>query len=132
MDRVIHEILFGETGIGWPVFSYRETFMEMKELPMTREFVAFLKNYGVVGMAIAVVIGGKLNEFVTSLVQDLLMPLVFQPALRAAQVDDIRKLSYNGILYGKALGSAVDFLIVALVVFMFAKLVLREESVSKK
>ncbi len=99
---------------------------------MTREFVAFLKNYGVVGMAIAVVIGGKLNEFVTSLVQDLLMPLVFQPALRAAQVDDIRKLSYNGILYGKALGSAVDFLIVALVVFMFAKLVLREESVSKK
>lgn len=99
---------------------------------MTKEFVAFLKNYGVVGMAIAVVIGGKLNEFVTSLVQDLLMPLVFQPALRAAQVDDIRKLSYNGILYGKALGSAVDFLIVAIVVFMFAKLILREESVSKK
>jgi large conductance mechanosensitive channel len=65
-------------------------------------------------------------------VQDLLMPLVFQPALRAAQVDDIRKLSYNGILYGKVVGTFVDFLIVALVVFFFAKFVLREQVVAKK
>lgn len=99
---------------------------------MTKEFVGFLKQYGVIGLAIAVIIGGKLNEFITSLVQDLLMPLVFQPALRAAQVDDIRKLSYNGILYGKVLGSAVDFIIVAFVVFLFAKLILKEESVAKR
>ncbi len=99
---------------------------------MVKEFLAFLKNYGVIGLAIAVIIGGKLNEFVTSVVQDLLMPLIFMPALKAAQVDDIRKLSYNGILYGKVVGSAVDFLIVAAVVFMIAKFVLREESVAKK
>lgn len=99
---------------------------------MHKEFMTFLKNYGVIGLAIAVIIGGKLNEFVTSLVQDLLMPLLFQPALRAAQVDDIRKLSYGGILYGKVLGSAIDFLIVAFLVFLFAKLVLKEETVAKK
>lgn len=99
---------------------------------MIKEFITFLKNYGVIGLAIAVIIGGKLNEFVTSVVQDLLMPLVFQPALRAAQVDDIRKLSYNGILYGKVVGSAIDFLIVALVVFMIAKFILREQNVAKK
>ena len=99
---------------------------------MLKEFVQFLKNYGVIGLAIAVIIGGKLNDLVTSVVQDLLMPLVFQPALRAAQVDDIRKLSYNGILYGKVLGSMIDFLIVAFVVFMIAKLVLKEETVAKK
>jgi large conductance mechanosensitive channel len=98
---------------------------------MIKEFIAFLKNYGVIGLAIAVIIGGKLNEFVTSVVQDLLMPLVFQPALKAANVDDIRKLSYNGILYGKVIGSAIDFMIVALVVFLIAKYVLREEKVSK-
>jgi large conductance mechanosensitive channel len=86
----------------------------------------------VVGLAIAVIIGGKLNELITSLVQDLLMPLLFQPALRAAQVDDIRKLSFHGILYGKALGSVVDFLIVAFVVFLFAKLTLKEPTVTKK
>jgi large conductance mechanosensitive channel len=99
---------------------------------MVKEFITFLKNYGVIGLAIAVIIGGKLNEFVTSVVQDLLMPLVFQPALKAAQVDDIRKLSYNGILYGKVVGSAIDFLIVAFVVFMIAKFILREQNVAKK
>jgi large conductance mechanosensitive channel len=99
---------------------------------MVKEFIAFLKNYGVIGLAIAVIIGGKLNEFVTSMVNDIMMPALFQPALKAAQVDDIRKLSYNGILYGKALGSAIDFMIVAILVFLIAKFVLREETVAKK
>ena len=99
---------------------------------MIKEFVGFLKQYGVIGLAIAVIIGGKLNDFVTSLVNDLLMPLLFQPALRAANVDDIRKLSYNGILYGKVVGSAIDFLVVSMVIFMFAKIVLKEQTVAKK
>lgn len=99
---------------------------------MLKEFLGFLKNYGVVGLAIAVIIGGKLNDLVTSVVQDLLLPLLFQPALRAAQVDDIRKLSYGGILYGKVIGAAMDFFIVAIVVFLIAKLILKEEVVAKK
>jgi large conductance mechanosensitive channel len=99
---------------------------------MLKEFISFLKTYGVIGLAIAVLIGGKLNDLVSSLVNDLLMPLVFQPALRAANVDDIRKLSYNGILYGKVLGSFIDFMVVAFIVFLFAKLVLKEETVAKK
>ena len=84
------------------------------------------------GLAIAVIIGGKLNELVSSVVNDLLTPLLFQPALRAANVDDIRKLSYNGILYGKVAGAMIDFVVVAVVVFMLAKYVLREEKVQKK
>ena len=99
---------------------------------MLKEFLAFLKNYGVIGLAIAVIIGGKLNEFVSSMVNDLLMPLVFQPALKNAGVHNIRELSYNGILYGKALGSLVDFVIVAFVVFLIAKMALKAETVSKK
>ena len=99
---------------------------------MLKEFSGFLKQYGVVGLAIAVIIGGKLNELITSIVNDLLMPLLFQPALKAANVDDIRKLSFNGILYGKVLGSCVDFLIVAFLVFAISKVVLREDVVTKK
>lgn len=99
---------------------------------MLKEFIGFLKQYGVVGLAIAVIVGGKLNELVTSLVNDLVMPLLLQPALRAANVDDIRKLSFNGILYGRALGALIDFLIVAGIVFLFAKMILKEEKVSKK
>lgn len=99
---------------------------------MLKQFVDFLKAYGVVGLAIAVIIGGKLNDLVGSLVNDLVMPLLLQPALRAANVDDIRKLSAGGILYGKVLGAGIDFLAVALLVFLFAKLVLKEEKVEKK
>ena len=99
---------------------------------MIKEFIEFLKKYGVIGLAIAVVIGGKLNELISSLVNDLLMPLIFQPALKAANVDDIRKLSYDGILYGKVLGATIDFLVVAIVVFLFSKLVLKESQVEKK
>jgi large conductance mechanosensitive channel len=99
---------------------------------MLKQFVEFLKEYGVIGLAIAVIIGGKLNEFVGSLVNDLIMPLVLKPALQAANVDDIRKLSAGGILYGKVLGSGIDFLVVAFIVFMFAKMILKEEKVTKK
>ena len=99
---------------------------------MVKEFYNFLKAYSVIGLAIAVVIGGNLNDLISSLVNDLLMPLVFQPALQAANVDDVRKLSYNGIFYGKVLGTFVDFIIVAFVVFFISKLVLREETVTKK
>lgn len=99
---------------------------------MMKEFNQFLKNYGVIGMAIAVIIGGKLNDLVTSFVNDLMMPLVFQPALQAAKVDDIKKLSIHGVFYGKVIGSLIDFTIVAFIIFLFAKYILKEETVSKK
>ncbi len=99
---------------------------------MFKEFIEFLKQYGVIGLAIAVIIGGKLNEFVTSVVDNLLMPLVFQPALKAANVDDVTKLNYNGIFYGKVIGSAIDFLIVAFFVYFIAKKVLRDTPLPKK
>ena len=99
---------------------------------MLREFGEFLKTYGVIGLAIAVIIGGKLNDLIGSLVNDLLMPLVLQPALAAANVNDIRELSAGGVLYGKVLGATIDFLVVAVLVFFFAKLVLKEEKVAKK
>ncbi len=99
---------------------------------MIKEFIDFLKQYGVIGLAIAVIIGGKLNDLISSIVSDLLMPLIFQPALQAANVDDVRKLSYHGILYGKVIGTTVDFIIVALVVFMIAKHLFKEATVTKK
>ncbi len=98
---------------------------------MIKEFIAFLKNYGVIGLAIAVIIGGKLNALVSSFVNDLLTPLLLQPALNAAQVANIQELSYNGILYGKVLGSLIDFFVVAIIVFLIAKFVLRQDKVDK-
>lgn len=99
---------------------------------MLKEFMAFLKEYGVLALAIAVIIGGKLNLLVTSLVNDLLTPLLFRPALEAAGVKNIAELSYNGILYGKVIAALIDFLVVAFLVFLIAKKVMKEQTVTKK
>ncbi|ABS61109.1 MscL family protein [Fervidobacterium nodosum] len=50
-----------------------------------KEFSDFLKQYNVIGLAVAIIIGGKLNQFVTSFVNDLLMPAIFQPVLSSNQ-----------------------------------------------
>lgn len=102
------------------------------KLGMRAQFLAFLKEYGVIGLAIAVIIGGKANLLVTSLVNDLLMPLIFQPLLQAAHVEDIRNLQVGGIFYGRFVGALIDFIIVAFVVFLIAKKILKEEVVKKK
>jgi large conductance mechanosensitive channel len=99
---------------------------------MRGEFVAFLKQYGVVGLAIAVIIGGKANTLVTALVDGILMPIVtfFIPggAWRTATLD----IGPVHLLLGPVLGAGIDFLIVAWLVFWFSKKVLREETVTKK
>jgi large conductance mechanosensitive channel len=97
-----------------------------------REFMAFLKVYGVVGLAIAVIIGGKANALVTALVDGILMPIVtfFVPGgeWRTATLD----VGPIHFLLGPVFGSAVDFLLVAWLVFWLSKKVLREETVTKK
>ena len=99
---------------------------------MYREFMTFLKTYGVIGLAIAVIIGGKLNLLVTSLVNDLLTPLILQPALNAAGVSRLSQLAWNGVLYGKVIAALIDFMVVAFIVFYFAKKVMKEDMVAKK
>jgi large conductance mechanosensitive channel len=107
---------------------------------MLKEFLAFLKVYGVIGLAIAVVIGGKLNAVVTAFVEGLLMPLI-APLLGAAGEDWRTAVVRVGgtpdqplfqFKTGQMLGALIDFLIVAFIVFWFAKKVLREETVAKK
>jgi large conductance mechanosensitive channel len=99
---------------------------------MLKEFVDFLKQYGVVGLAIAVIIGGKLGDLVKSVVDNLLMPLIgiLVPG------GDWRKLGFTvaGAQFGvgNVLGALLDFTIVALIVFMIAKIVLKEAQVEKK
>ena len=99
---------------------------------MRGEFIAFLKQYGVIGLAIAVIVGSKANALVTALVDGVLMPIVtfFIPdgAWRTATLD----VGSVHFLLGPVLGAAVDFLIVAWLVFWFSKKVLREETVAKK
>lgn len=95
---------------------------------MAKEFMAFLKQYGVVGLAIAVIIGGKANAFVTALVDNLVMPIVGL----VTPGGDWRTLKVGPFGIGPIIGAGLDFLIVGLLVFWFAKKVLKEDTVTKK
>lgn len=99
---------------------------------MLREFMEFLKLYGVIGLAIAVIIGGKLNALVGATVDGILMPIItfFVPGgeWRKATLD----VGPFHFLLGPFFGALVDFLIVAWIVFIIAKRILKEEKVTKK
>jgi large conductance mechanosensitive channel len=99
---------------------------------MMKEFVAFLKQYGVIGLAIAVIIGGKFNDLLKALVDGILMPVV--GALTPS--GDWRAIAIPigpaEFKVGLVLGAGMDFLIVAALVFLIAKKVLREETVAKR
>ena len=96
------------------------------------EFMAFLKQYSVIGLAIAVIIGAKAAALVSALVDGVFMPIVtfFIPggAWRTATLN----IGPIHLLLGPVFGAAVDFIIVAWLIFWFSKKILREETVTKK
>jgi large conductance mechanosensitive channel len=101
---------------------------------MRGEFMKFLKEYSVIGLAIGVIIGSKAGELVKAITDGLLMPFV-TPILSAAGGDwqsakwDIGPFSFA---FGSVIAALLNFLIVAFLVFLFAKKVLKEETVAKK
>lgn len=100
---------------------------------MIKDFTEFLKHYGVIGLAIAVIIGGKLNDLVTAMVSGLLMPIVGR--VTSVTGGDWRdwKPELLGIKFeiGKVMGSGIEFIVVAFIVFWMAKKILREATVTK-
>lgn len=95
---------------------------------MRGEFMKFLKEYGVIGLAIGVIIGGKAGELVKAIVDGLLMPLVGL----VLPSGDWQALTVGPFQVGIVLAAVINFTIVAWLVFMFSKKVLKEESVAKK
>jgi large conductance mechanosensitive channel len=92
------------------------------------EFKAFLKEYGVIGLALGVIIGGKAGELVTSIVDGLLMPIVGM----MLPSGDWQKLVVGPFQVGIVLAALIKFIVVAYFVFFVSKKLLREETVSKK
>ena len=74
-----------------------------------QDFRAFIMNGNVIDLAVAVVIGGAFGKIVTSLIEDIITPLLLNPALKAANVEDLAKLQINGIKYGVFLASVINF-----------------------
>lgn len=89
---------------------------------MLSEFKDFIAKGNVMDLAVGVIIGGAFSAIVTSLVADVITPALLNPALKAAQVEDLAGLKTDGgILYGKFLAAVIAFLIIAFVIFLLVK-----------
>jgi len=86
-----------------------------------KEFKEFALKGNVVDLAIAVIIGAAFGAIVSSLVADVITPLLLTPALDAAGMSDISALKWGSVAYGKFLAAVINFIVVALVLFMVIK-----------
>lgn len=83
-----------------------------------KDFKEFALKGNVVELAVAVIIGAAFGAIVSSLVEDVITPLLLQPAMKAAGVEDLEHLQSGGVKYGKFLAAILKFIIVALVLFI--------------
>lgn len=89
---------------------------------MLKEFKAFAMRGNVIDLAIGVIIGGAFGAIVSSLINDVITPLVLKPALDAAQLSKLEDLTaFGAVKYGKFLGATINFLIIAFVLFLIVK-----------
>lgn len=86
-----------------------------------KEFKEFALKGNVVDLAIAVIIGAAFGAIVSSLVEDIITPLILTPALDAAGVKDLNKLAWGAVKYGNFLASIIKFVIIALALFLLIK-----------
>jgi large conductance mechanosensitive channel len=73
-------------------------------------------------LAVGVIIGAAFGKIVSSLIENVITPLILKPALDAAHLSTIEELTaFGGVKYGLFLSAVINFLIVAFVLFLIIK-----------
>jgi large conductance mechanosensitive channel len=86
------------------------------------EFKEFAMKGNVVDLAIGVIIGGAFGKIVSSLIDDVITPLLLKPALEAAHLTKLEELTmFGSVRYGMFLSATINFLIIAFVLFLIIK-----------
>ena len=101
-----------------------------------QEFKEFIAKGNVIDMAVAVIVGGAFKEIVNALVADIVMPLVSLATGRVS-VEDWKWVitptvvengkevaAESALMYGHFIQTIIDFLIIALCIFVALKVIL--------
>ena len=99
-------------------------------MKLVDEFKAFVMRGNVVDMAVGVIIGGAFGKIVTSLVNDIFMPIIGMvlgnvdfTSLEIKIGEPVEGAEQAAIRYGMFIQEIVNFFIIALCIFMFIKLI---------
>ncbi len=105
-----------------------ETTPPPKSKSLIEQFMEFLKTFGIIGLAIAFVIGAASSKLITAFVNDLVNPIVGL-ALPSGSLKDLSYSVTNPqtgatsvFAYGDLIANIIDFLIIAFIVFMMYKI----------
>ena len=108
------------------------------------EFKEFAMRGNVLDMAVGVIIGGAFGKIVSSLVNDMIMPIItlitgaadfskLSLVLKEPIMENEKVISEGiSLMYGSFLQNVIDFLIIALVIFMMLKFVMKLSSLRQK
>lgn len=88
-----------------------------------KDFREFATRGNVVDLAVAVIIGAAFSAIVSSLVDDIITPLLLSPALKAVGAEEIEKLHWGAVKYGTFIAAVIKFLVFALVIFSFLRVI---------
>ena len=88
---------------------------------LVQEFKTFAFKGNVIDLAVGVIIGAAFGKIVSSLVDDVITPLLLNPMLEAVGAENIAQLSWNGVKYGNFLSAVISFLCIAFVLFWLIK-----------
>ena len=87
-------------------------------------FINFIREQGVVGLAVGFILGGAISKLVSALVTDIINPII-SLALGAAKGFGAASITLGSakILYGDLISVLIDFIVIALVVYFGVKLI---------
>ena len=88
---------------------------------MMKEFKAFIMRGNVVDLAVAVIIGAAFGAIVSSMVADVITPLLLNPVMEKLHVTKLEEIAWNGVLYGKFIATVINFVVIAFVIFLMVK-----------
>jgi len=85
-------------------------------------FVDFIRKQGVVGLAVGFILGGAVSKLVSALVGDIINPILGVFLAKAGGLENASLvIGQVKILWGSFLGTLIDFLVIALVVYFGVK-----------
>ena len=85
---------------------------------LLKDFRDFAVKGNVMDLAAAVIIGAAFGAIVSSLVDDIITPLLLTPALNAVGAQNIDKLHWGAVKYGSFLSAVIKFIVYAFVIFL--------------
>lgn len=88
---------------------------------LVKEFKEFAMKGNVIDLAVGVIIGGAFGAIVKSLIDDVITPMLLNPALEASGAKNIQDLTWGAVKYGSFLSAVISFIMIAFVLFAIIK-----------